>query len=361
MTTNDIKFPNKKNPYFINELREKVKAHFSSNNISTYGGMQMILKSVFMLSLYFVPYFLMYTGIISTVPGLLICWLMMGLGMSGVGLTIMHDSNHKTFSSNKKVNTFFAKSMYLLGGFPLVWQYQHNTLHHGFTNIEGHDEDIDPGKILRFSPHKPRYSFQKYQYIYFPFFYALSTLSWVTRKEFIQLNRYRKTNARLNTSKSYNRLFTELIASKIIYHVVFLVLPIIFFPFAWYWIVAGFILMHLTCSLLLSLIFGIAHIMPQAEYPLPDEVNTMENGWAIHQLLTTTDFSQKNRLFTWLIGGLNYQIEHHLFPNISHVHYRKISGLVKSTAEKYGLPYHVQSGFFMAVLNHVRMLKLLGR
>ncbi|MFA5420080.1 MAG: fatty acid desaturase, partial [Bacteroidales bacterium] len=182
MTTNNIKFPNKKNPYFINELREKVKAYFSSNQISTYGGMQMILKSVFMLSVYFIPYILLFTGIISTVPGLLICWLVMGLGMSGVGLTIMHDSNHKTFSSNKKVNTFFAKSMYLLGGFPLVWQYQHNTLHHGFTNIDGHDEDIDPGKILRFSPHKPRFNFQKYQYIYFPIFYALSTLSWVTRK-----------------------------------------------------------------------------------------------------------------------------------------------------------------------------------
>ena len=206
------------------------------------------------------------------------------------------------------MNKLFAKSMYLLGGFPLVWQYQHNTLHHGFTNIEGHDEDINPGKILRFSPHKQRFGFHKYQHLYFPFLYSLSTLSWVTRKEFVQLSRYKRTNAMLNTKKSYNRLFTDLIVSKILYHIVFLVLPLILMPFAWYWIVLGFVVMHFVCSFSLSMIFGVAHIMPAADYPLPDNEMNMLNNWAIHQLMTTTDFSQKNRLFTWLIGGLNFQI-----------------------------------------------------
>jgi len=361
MTSQRIKFPNKKNPQFINELRENVRIYFDNQGLSTFGGTVMLLKSAFMLSVYFVPYILLLTGVISSVPLLLACWLVMGLGMAGVGLTIMHDANHKTFSRHKWVNKLFVKSMYLLGGFPLVWQYQHNTLHHGFTNIEGHDEDIDPGKILRFSPHKKRYKMHRFQHLYFPFFYSLSTLSWVTRKEFVQLSRYKRTNAMLNTKKSYNRLFSDLIVSKILYHLVFLVLPLVILPFAWYWIVLGFIIMHFVCSLSLSLIFGVAHIMPAADYPLPDEGMNMENSWAIHQLMTTTDFSQRNRLFTWMIGGLNYQVEHHLFPNISHVHYRKISGLVKAAAEKHGLPYYTKVNFLAAICDHVKMLKMLGR
>ncbi len=153
----------------------------------------------------------------------------------------------------------------------------------------------------------------------------------------------------------------ELFSTKLLYYIIFLVIPLILFPLAWYQILLLFISMHLLCGLILGVIFQTAHVMPSSEYPLPDENGKMDNNWAIHQLLTTSNFSPKNRVFSWLIGGLNYQVEHHLFPYISYVHYKNISSLVKETTRKYNLPYHVQGTFFLAVANHFKMLKMLGR
>jgi linoleoyl-CoA desaturase len=102
-------------------------------------------------------------------------------------------------------------------------------------------------------------------------------------------------------------------------------------------------------------------VVPSSEYPTPDEEGQLQNNWAIHQMLTTANFSPKSSFFSWYIGGLNYQIEHHLFPNICHVHYRKISAIVKQTAQEFGVPYNVQPNFVKAVWSHGKMLKKLGR
>jgi linoleoyl-CoA desaturase len=361
MNKQSIKFPNTKNPLFINELREKVNTYFETNQISKQGNAELMIKTLVMFLLYMAPLGILLSGMVTSLPVMFLAWILMGLGMSGVGLSVMHDANHRSFSRKSWVNSLFEKSMYLLGGFPLIWQHQHNTMHHGYTNIDGFDEDIEQGALFRFSPHRPLNKLHRYQHLYFWFFYSLSTLSWITVKEFKQLARYRRENVKLRSKKSYNRLLFELILSKLIYYVIFLVLPLLFIPFSWYWIVAGFAVMHFVCGLSLSLIFGAAHIMPDAMYPLPDENQEMENNWAIHQLLTTTDFSPRNKAFTWFIGGLNFQVEHHLFPNISHVHYPAIAVMVKEAAHKHGLPYHVQSNFYDAVKNHVNMLRQLGR
>jgi len=132
-------------------------------------------------------------------------------------------------------------------------------------------------------------------------------------------------------------------------------------PFAWYWILIFFITMHFISGFVLTIIFQTAHVVPTSAYPLPNENGSVQNSWAVHQLLTTSDYSPKNKIFSWLIGGLNYQVEHHLFPNISHVHYKNIATMVKETAQKYSLPYHVQPGFLKALLEHAKMLKKLGR
>ncbi|MCB2219027.1 MAG: acyl-CoA desaturase [Bacteroidetes bacterium] len=361
MDRQNIKFPNQKNTQFVTELRNKVNAYFEHKNISKQGNAGLGVKTFFMFLLYIGPLILMMTGVVNTLAGMFIAWVVMGVGMSGVGLSVMHDANHRSFSHKSWMNKLFEKSMYLLGGFPLIWQHQHNTMHHGYTNIDGFDEDIEQGALFRFSPHRPLNKLHRFQHLYFWFFYSLSTLSWITAKEFKQLFRYRREKVKLPSKKSYDRLLGELILSKLVYYILFLVLPLIFLPFAWYWIVAGFVAMHFVCGLSLSLIFGAAHIMPDALYPLPDENQELENNWAIHQLLTTTNFSPRSKAFTWFIGGLNFQVEHHLFPNISHVHYPAIAAVVRDTALKYGLPYHVQPNFYQAVKNHVIMLKRLGR
>lgn len=357
----NIHFRAQNTPEFISDLRSKVDQYFEENNLSKYGGYNLLFKSVFMFSLYIIPYFLMISGIINSLGGVFICWAIIGLGKAGIGMGIMHDANHYSFSENKTINKWMIKSMYLLGGFPPNWQYQHNTLHHGYTNIDGVDEDIDPGSVIRLSPHKPLLKAHKYQHLYAWFLYGLMTLSWVISKDIAQLNRYKKRGATLSNKSSYNKLLMYLIISKILYFGAFIIVPMIILPFAWYWIILFFITMHFVSGFLLTIIFQTAHVVPSSEYPIPDKNGSMENSWAIHQLKTTSNFSPNNLVLAWFIGGLNHQVEYHLFPNISHVHYRKISEFVKDTAQKYNLPYMVQPGFFKALWEHAKMLKKLGR
>lgn len=361
MTKTTLKFPNQHKPEFINELRAKVNEYFEKNKLSKYGNASIVTKSLVMISLYVLPYLLMLSGVISSVPVILSCWIVMGLGMAGMGMVLMHDANHRTFSKNANTNKWLAKSLYLLGGFPPTWRYQHNTLHHGYTNILGYDEDINPVGVLRFSPQNPLYKIHRFQQWYAWFFYCLMTLSWATKKDFSQLIRYKKEKVSLSKDNKYNYLLFDLTLSKVLYYVFFLMLPIILVPISWYWTVLFFFVMHFLSGLILSVIFQTAHVMPTSAFPVPDENGNLENNWAIHQLMTTTDYSPKSRIFSWMIGGLNYQVEHHLFPNISHVHYKKIAGIVRDTARKYELPYYVQTNFFTAIISHFRMLKGLGR
>lgn len=350
----------KTNSEFALELRQTIKTYFHKNNISTSGGAVIIVKTVLMSFVYFIPFIAILSGFASSKFWLLVSFFIMGLGMSALGMVTMHDANHNTFSKRKATNKFFSKTLYLLGGFPPNWQFQHNTLHHGYTNIEGHDEDIAPVGLLRFSPHQPNKKIHRYQHIYAWFFYGLMTLSWVTAKDFKRMLKYRKIKGAFNGKKSFTRLLIDLIISKILYFSIFLVLPIIFNPLPWYWIVGGFLTMHVTSGIILSTIFQTAHVVPTSDYPLPSENDEINNNWLVHQLYTTSDFSPNSKIFSWLIGGLNYQVIHHLFPNISHVHYKKLAPLVQKTALKYGLPYHVNRNFIKAVLEHAKMLKQLG-
>jgi linoleoyl-CoA desaturase len=346
---------------FVTELRTEVDNYFKNNGTEKQGGTTILIKTLLMTMVYFIPYGLMISGLFSSFSSVLICWVVMGLGMSGLGLVTMHDANHGSFSKYRWVNNLFGNSLYLLGGFPANWKYQHNTLHHGFTNIEGHDEDIAHDGILRFSPHKPLKKVHKYQYIYAWFFYGLMTFSWVTLKDFKRLKKYKNEGAVLNGKGNYKQLFFKLLVSKVLYYSVFLALPIILTPVSWYWVVAGFMTMHFTSGLILSTIFQTAHVVPTSDYPLPDDNNELNNNWAVHQLHTTCDFAPNSKLFSWLIGGLNYQVVHHLFPNVSHVHYKMIAAIIQDTADKHNLPYHVNKTFVRAIYQHLSMLKTLGK
>ncbi len=346
---------------FATELRTAVKDYFKTRGIEIHGNTEIWLKSCLMTFIYFVPYVLMLSGAVNSLGPVLLCWIIMGLGVAGLGLATMHDANHGAFSKYRWANKLFGYSLYLLGGFPSNWKHQHNTLHHGYTNIDGQDEDIGHGGILRFSPHKPLKKVHRYQYIYAWFFYGLMTFSWVTVKDFKQLIKYKKNRVVLGGKDNYDLLFAKLLISKVLYYFLFLILPILLIPLPWYWILMGFFIMHFTSGIILSTIFQTAHVVPTSKYPLPDANNEMDNDWAVHQLYTTSDFAPKSHFFSWLIGGLNYQVVHHLFPNISHVHYKNMAAIVQEITQKHHLPYHINKSFFGAVYQHALMLKSLGK
>lgn len=361
MNKKPIIFPNKIKPEFINELRANVKKYFDENKISRFGNNSLMVKTIFMLLLYFIPFAVLLSGVLTTFPLQLIAWIIMGVAIAGIGMSVMHDANHGSFSKHPRMNKFVSKSLYLLGGFPPNWRQQHNKMHHGFTNIDGHDEDIAPVGILRFSPHKPLYKIHKIQHWYAWFFYGLMTFSWVTFKDFKQLAGYQKENVSLDTKKKYSQLYTDLIIAKAIYYAAFLALPIIILSTPWYLTLVGFLAMHFVAGFILGIVFQSAHVVPTSDYPLPNEDGSMDNNWAIHQLHTTSDYSPRSKLLSWYVGGLNFQVEHHLFPNISHVHYKKLSPMVAQAAKKYNLPYNVESTFWTALRRHGKMLKMLGR
>jgi linoleoyl-CoA desaturase len=130
---------------------------------------------------------------------------------------------------------------------------------------------------------------------------------------------------------------------------------------SWQAVVMGFLILHFVAGLALSCIFQLAHVLESSEFPNPPDTRKMENNWAIHQLLNTADFAPKSRIMAWFIGGLNHQIEHHLFPHICHVHYKKLAKVVRETAQQYGIPYQVQPTFVHALVQHAKMLHKLGK
>ena len=286
----------------------------------------------------------------------------MGVAIAGMGLGIMHDACHGSLSKNKKLNDFVGQAtLNFIAGSSINWKIQHNVLHHSFTNVDGYDEDISPSGVMRFSPNQERKGFFRYQAYYAWFFYGLMTFIWATFKDFDQLKRFQKMGLIKQQGKSYTIEMRNLILRKVIYYSLFMVLPLVVIKLPWYHIVLGWLAMHFLAGLTLGVIFQCAHVMPETSYPAMNENNELENDVATHQMLTTANFANDNTVLSWYAGGLNFQIEHHLFPNICHVHYKDISKIVKKTAEEFGIPYHYTPKFSAALAGHARFLNELGR
>lgn len=348
------------NRAFISTLNQRVNEYFKSNNISKQGNREMYLKTVCMFAAYFLPYVLMVTGVISGTIPLLISVIVMGLGLAGIGLSVMHDANHGAYSGKAWVNNMLGYSLNLVGANAFNWKIQHNVLHHSFTNVHDHDEDISPRGVLRLSPSSPWKKIHRYQFIYSWFFYGLMTIVWLTFKDFYRIVNYHKTGLARKQTSSILVEWLILVASKFVYIGYIFVIPVLFTPLLWWQVLCGIFFMHYIAGFILAIIFQPAHVAEGTEYPEPDASNTLENNWAVHQLLTTSNFGNRSRWFSWYVGGLNFQIEHHLFPTICHVHYRNIAGIVRKTAHEFGLPYKSFNTFLEALQGHARLLKKLG-
>jgi linoleoyl-CoA desaturase len=358
MTTIKHSFSRTADADFYATLKSRVNNYFQENKISRFGNSSMVFKTLFVFAILFIPYAFLVSGMVTSLWATFGLWALMGLGISSIGLCVMHDANHGALSKYKWVNKILSHSLELIGGDSEIWRCQHNVLHHTYTNITGADEDINPPGILRFSPHEKKKNFHKYQHIYAWFFYGLNTISWVFRKDFKLTAKYHKMG--LLRNKSLKQKMITVILWKIFYLSYVVGIPMLVSPFPFWISIIGFIIMNFIAGIWLSLIFQAAHVMPTSEYPLPDEDGKLDTNWAVHQLQTTANFAPNNKLLFWMIGGLNYQVEHHLFSHISHVHYKNLSKIVKATADEYGIPYHTQPTFKNAITEHVKMLKKLG-
>ncbi|MCR9249020.1 MAG: acyl-CoA desaturase [bacterium] len=354
-----VKFNVGDRPEFFKELKIRINRHFKENNISRYANANMVCKTAFMLILYFSPMVLMYTGIIKLVWVNYMLWVLMGFGMSGIGLTIMHDANHGSYSRHKIINRILGFTLNFLGAYHINWKIQHNVLHHTFTNIHDFDEDIDKG-VMRFSPTQDRKGIFTYQIFYAPFFYALMTIYWLIAKDFELIFRYKKKNLLKAQGLTLGKGLVHIVFHKVWYLIMIVAIPIFTMPIAWVHVVLGFLLMHFISGFILAMVFQPAHITENTSFYKVDENSSVENNWAIHQMHTTSNYGNGSLLFSWFIGGINFQIEHHLFPNICHIHYPQISKIVKATAEEYNVPYYSHKTFLDALRSHFTVINKLG-
>ncbi|MFT5778323.1 MAG: linoleoyl-CoA desaturase [Crocinitomicaceae bacterium] len=345
---------------FYKVLRKRVNTYFKDNNKSRHANANMVFKTIFMLSLYLVPFILILTVFESTWL-IMLMWILVGFGTAGVGLSVMHDANHQAYSKNKTVNKIIGKLTNTIGGSDTNWRIQHNVLHHTYTNVDDVDEDIDTGVLMRFSPNQKRYKAHRFQHLYAWFLYGMMTIMWCTTKDYSQFSRYKKMGLIKTQGITPGLMLFTIILSKVLYLGTLITLPILFSPLPWWGTVLGFLAMHFVAGLTLALIFQPAHVLPRSDFPVPDPSGNIESDWAVSQLLNTANFAPKARLFSWYVGGLNYQVEHHLFPNICHVHYRKISEIVRDTAFEYNIPYYSFETFRGALKEHATLLYRLGQ
>ena len=344
-----------KNQYYLT-LRKRINQYFKEKDISRHANFAMRLKTVILIAAYVVPYLLIVT---LNVPvwgafGLL---TIMALAYAGLGMSVMHDANHGAYSQKNKVNNLIGYVLNLIGGSKYNWKIQHNILHHTYTNVYGVDEDIENGGLFRLSPYSEVKWFHKYQHIYSWFLYALGTLFWVTTKDFTQIARIKKKGIKFHKDDNLSKEIAILILFKLIYYGYIFAVPLIFTSYSVLDVLIGFIYLHAITGFVLGVTFQLAHVVETTEHENKEETNKIDKSWAAHQMYTTANFARKSKVLNWYLGGLNFQVEHHLFPNICHVYYNKISSIVKQTAKEFNLPYYENKTMVSAIRSHYKMLK----
>lgn len=357
---NPIRFIPQEKSDFYTTVKKRVESYFSEKKISRNANSAMVLKSIVLIAAY------VFSFIIILFAGLpwgvnLLFWSIMGFSLAGIGMSVMHDANHGAYSKSAIVNYIMGHTLTMIGGSVFNWKLQHNNLHHMFTNIVHVDDDISDKPMLRFSPHTKVNATHRFQHLYCIFFYGISTFYWILAKDFMQLYRYSKFGVNKSTPSQNRWVIARLLISKIAYFFVMLVVPTLFLKIPFYQVIVGYLLMHFISGIVLTFVFQLAHTVEGTTHPLPIENGIIENDWAIHQMETTMNFAPDNKILSWYVGGLNYQVEHHLFPKVCHVHYPQIAAIVKQTASEFGIKYLEHKSFKDALNAHFQMLARFGK
>lgn len=342
---------------FYPVLKERVNQYFSSQNISKNANITMVFKTIVILFLFVLSYILLFSGFFNT-WGLMTLFALNGFLTAIIGLNITHDAIHGSYSSNPRINKMLSLIFNIVGANDYMWKIMHNTIHHTYTNVPDHDDDINQMKIIRLNPAQERWWIHRFQYIYVFFLYLFATLSWVfvkDYKKFFQPN-IGSHNNQPHPNIEYFRLFFY----KVVYYTLFIALPMIFIARPWYEILIGFVILHFIEGMTLSLVFQLAHVVEDVSFPSPNTEGKLNKTWAAHQMYTTANFSCNSQLAFILCGGLNFQIEHHLFPKICHIHYKALTPIVRETAKEFNLPYYENKTFIGGIASHIKVLKRFG-
>lgn len=350
------KFPSV-NANLHSELRRRVQEYFSQRGIEETGTTHLFTKAIVLIACLLA----VYIHLLFLTPvwylALLECIVMGGL-VAAIGFNVMHDGSHGSFSKKKWINRLAASTISMLGANHFMWNMKHNMIHHTFTNVDGVDDDIEVTFLMRMAPTQHRSKLHRFQHIYFWFLYMLLYIFWLFFTDYRKYFSGKIGNVPLKKMRLSDHI--EFWAVKIYHALAFIALPI--YMLGWKAWLVGFLVMTLVAGFVLSIVFQLAHTVEQTEFPVTNEsTNRLPDEFAAHQIKTTANFATRNKLISWLVGGLNFQIEHHLFPKISHVHYPAISEIVKRVCFEYQLQYIEYPTMRQAVFAHVRFLRRMGK
>jgi len=317
---------------FHAELKQRIGDYFDNLGKSSTGNFSLFAKAIILMSVFIFLYIhlVFFTPVIAL--AIAEC-VLLGCVVSAIGFNVMHDGAHGSFSKNKGLNRAAAFTLNLLGGNSFMWNMKHNVVHHAYTNVDGLDDDINIQPWMRMSETQKKYKLHKYQHLYFWFLYCLLYIFWIFLLD-------------------YKKYFASKVGG----------VPLKKMELSDHFVFWGFLVFTCVAGLVLSLVFQLAHTVEHTAFPIANvETNRLEDEWAIHQIKTTANFATKNRVVSWLVGGLNFQIEHHLFPKISHVHYPAISKIIRQACQEYGITYLEYPRVRLAVASHVAFLREMGR
>jgi linoleoyl-CoA desaturase len=350
------KFAHSAQPFHV-VLKNRINDYFATTGKQQTGGFKLFGKALFLV----LTFTYLYTHLVFFTPpalwAILQC-ILLGACTAAIGFNVMHDGGHGSFSKYPLINKVAASTAEVLGASHFIWNIKHNVIHHAYTNVDGVDDDIDAKPILRMAATQKRYKLHKFQHLYFWIFYCFLHLYWVLVSDYKKYfsGKIGEYPLKKMTVKDHIVFW----AFKLTHYTLFIVIPIVKLGFA-EWII-GYLCFTVVAGFVLSIVFQLAHTVEDTAFPVPDVVtNRIEDEWAIHQLKTTANFATKSRFVSWFVGGLNFQIEHHLFPKISHIHYPQISRIVKQACKEYGVVYVEYPRLNQAVASHVAFLKHMGR
>lgn len=348
---------NNRNAVFFTSLKKSVDKYFEQTGFKKTGNIHLYLKSavfiVAALGLYTALLFIkmpIAVGIAASV--------LLGFVLACIGFNVMHDANHDSYSSSKWVNKTLGLTLNALGGNSFIWKQKHNIIHHTYTNIDGIDDDIAKSPFIRMCSTQQWVSAHKVQHLYTPLLYAISSMIWVLYQDFEKYFKRKICNTQLRKMSTTDHILFW--SSKVLYILFYLAIPMIMV--GWKLWLLYFVCLHIGLGFTLSIVFQLAHVVEETSFEFVDgNDKQIENEWAVHQVKTTANFSGGNKIISWFAGGLNYQVEHHLFPRISHIHYPALSKFVKAECQAFKLPYNSIPTMSAAIVSHFRFIKLMGQ
>ncbi len=355
-STRPVRFA--KGDAFYKELKRRVDAYFAETGKKQRDAWQMYVKTVVVLLWFFGSYAALvffsqnwWQAVLASIS--------VGLAMAAIGFNVQHDGGHRAYSRFNWVNRMMSLTMDMLGGSSYVWDTKHNTIHHTFANITGHDDDIDVGLLARLSPHQKRLFFHRVQHWYMWPLYGLIAVKWQVYDDFFNVASGKIGNHKLPRPRGWN--LVAFIAGKVFFFSMAFGIPL-WAGHSILMVLGFYALTNLFNGVVLSTVFQLAHCVGEAEFPMPDEeTNTMDEHWAVHQVQTTVDFARNSRVLTWLLGGLNFQVEHHLFHKVCHIHYPALSRIVEQACAEFDIRYNEHKTFWQGVVSHYRWLRQMGR